>query len=115
MIMAGLFIMCLTPVFADDAADLKKLEPLSSLEQPMYEKVKDNTAELHKFITTRAYVRAAWQFIKEQHLNPEKLGADLARFPSVPEGVDMSYAANFADQLLLYNIMLYQGIDSGTL
>ena len=62
----ALFLIPLMFGFADDAADLNQLQPLSPKEQSMYQQVKDDPSNLHVFITTRMYMRAVFRIIKDQ-------------------------------------------------
>jgi hypothetical protein len=111
-IVLAVIVLCsavLKPVFADDSVDLAKLQPLSSLEQPMYEKIKDNASELHKFIVTRTYIRAVQQIIKD--MNKDKIdAADYAKFPPIPEEFVFRYTVNFSEHLDFYNVMIFQGV-----
>jgi len=78
-----LFFMFLIPVFADDAADLQKLQPLNPSEQSMYEKVKNNTPKLHEFIATRTYLRMVKPMIGGR--DPWKIDrGELRKLPAYP-------------------------------
>jgi hypothetical protein len=111
-ITAVLFFMFLIPVFADDTADLQKLQPLSSLEQSMYEKVKNDATELHRFIVTRMYVRTVKQVIKNNNLKEDVLSkfneTDWDKLPPIPEGFIGTYCDSFSQGIDLMNLQFYQ-------
>jgi len=96
---------------AADAEALQKLRPLSPAEATMYEKIENNSAELHSFIVTRTYVRLVLPIIKQRdstfdihHVRryPPRIFQDL---PRVPEDVDPDYTS--AEEAgLLYRILL---------
>ena len=102
-----LFFMFLIPVFANDTADLQKLQPLSPSEQSMYEQVKNNAPELHKFIATRMYVRTLKQVIKFDDTG-FFLEPDINKFPSMPEDFDFNYCDSLRQGMQLFNIKNYQ-------
>jgi L-lysine 2,3-aminomutase len=108
-----LFSIFLTPVFANDTDDLQKLQPLSSLEQSMYGKIKDNATELHKFIVTRTYIRAIKENFKtddtdsiftEKAKDVEKV---VKKYP-VPDDFWPEYADTFLKGLTIFNAKLLQ-------
>ena len=103
-----LFLMSFIPVFADDAADLEKLQPLGPSEQPMYEKVKDNPPELHKFIATRMYVRTLKQVIQVDRTSSVFQEPDIEKFPPVPADLDANYCDSLAQGMQLLNLRLFQ-------
>jgi len=108
-----LFFMFLISAFADDAADLQALQPLSPSERSMYEQVKNNAPELHKFIVTRMYVRAVKQVIKIDDTG-FFLEPDINKFPSVPEDFDSNYCDSLRQGMELFNIKNYQDSKKNT-
>jgi hypothetical protein len=101
--------------FADDAADLQKLQPLTKPEQTMYEGIKNNFSELHKFIATRTYLHTLCAIepkldvlVEEAATKPIK----TTMFPKMPDGVAMDYAVDLNEQLIIARITWCQGSDA---
>jgi len=101
-----LVFMFLTPVFASDADDLQKLQPLNSLEQSMYKEIKDDVTELHKFIVTRTYIRTLKQLFKTDDIFRQGLGVDA--YPIVPDDYDIKYCDSVEQGLDLYTLEITQ-------
>jgi uncharacterized secreted protein with C-terminal beta-propeller domain len=57
-----LVVLSIKGFCVDNSANLANLQPLTSGEQAMYEKVKNDLVALHQFIVTRTYVRKIDQF-----------------------------------------------------
>jgi hypothetical protein len=102
-----LFFMFLIPVFADDDADLQKLQPLSPLEQSMYEKVKNNAPKLHEFIATRNYLRMVKPMIGGR--DPWKIDrSELRKLPALSKAVTVEYVIDDTESAILWAILLAQ-------
>ena len=102
-----LFFMFLIPVFADDAADLQKLQPLNPSEQSMYEKVKNNAPKLHEFIATRTYLRMVKPMIGGR--DPWKIDrSELRKLPAISKAATVEYAIDDTESAILWAILLAQ-------
>jgi hypothetical protein len=99
-----LFLMSLISVFANDTADLQKLQPLSPAEQSLYEKAKNNAPELHKFIATRTYLRAIKPMV--EGTDPKKI--DGCKLPNMSDDVAADYVVNDREFDIIWQIMLDQ-------
>jgi hypothetical protein len=105
-----------TMAMATDMDDLKKLQPLTADEQPLYNQVKNNAAELHKFIATRTYLRTvekimgpdwATKLLKEDW-ETKDTKPYVAQLPKLNKDVAMDYAVSLEEQQLLFKIMVHQ-------
>jgi hypothetical protein len=101
---------------ASDTDDLKKLQPLTADEQPLYERAKNNAAELHKFIATRTYLRTvekimgpdwATKVLKEDW-ETKDTKPYVAQLPKLTKDVAMDYAVSLEEQQLIFKIMVHQ-------
>ncbi|MGD0279642.1 MAG: hypothetical protein ABSC11_10080 [Smithella sp.] len=99
-----LFFMFLIPVLANDADDLRKLQPLSSPEQSKFEKVKNDTHELHKFIATRTYLRLIKPMV--EGTDPKKI--DGCKLPKMPDNVSAAYVVSDREFDIIWRIMMDQ-------
>ena len=101
---------------ATDTDDLKKLQPLTADEQPLYNQVKNNPAELHKFIATRTYLRTVEKIIGpnwatkvlKEDWEAKDTKPYVAKLPKLNKDVDMEYAVSLEEQQLLFKIMVHQ-------
>ncbi|MCJ7545821.1 MAG: hypothetical protein MUP30_03170 [Deltaproteobacteria bacterium] len=105
-----------TMTIANDMDDLKKLQPLTADEQPLYEQVKNNAAELHKFIATRTYLRTVEKIIGpdwatkvlKEDWEVKDTKPYVAELPKLNKDVDMEYAVSLEEQQLIFKIMVHQ-------
>jgi hypothetical protein len=98
--------------YANDAADLQKLQPLTQPEQAMYEQIKNNFPELHKFIVTRTYLRnlrAIEPMIDEIVAKGSTQPIKTTKFPKMPDEVSVEYAIDLNEQMLIARIKFCQG------
>ena len=98
-----------TPAIAGDADDLKKLQPLTADEQPLYEQAKNDPSQLHDFIKTRTYLRAV-ENIMGAGWQTKDVTPYLSKFPKPSKNVNFfPYTVSLAEQSLLYKIFVYFG------
>jgi hypothetical protein len=105
-----------TTTIASDMDDLKKLQPLTADEQPLYDQVKNNAAELHKFIATRTYLRTVEKImgpdwaakVLKEDWEAKDTKPYVAELPKLTKYVDMEYAVSLEEQQLLFKIMVHQ-------
>jgi hypothetical protein len=106
--MAFAVLVLVQAAIANDADDLKKLQPLNAGEQIYYDKVKNNASELKKFIATRTYLRAVENIIGEDW-DMKDIVPYLPKLPKPDKNVVMDYTLDLVEDILLFNIMEYQG------
>jgi hypothetical protein len=106
--MAFAVLVLVQAAIANDADDLKKLQPLNAGEQIYYDKVKNNASELKKFIATRTYLRAVENIIGEDW-DMKDIVPYLPKLPQPDKNVVMDYTLDLVEDILLFNIMEYQG------
>jgi hypothetical protein len=90
--------------YANDASDLQKLQLLTKQELYLYEKVKSDAPELHKFIVTRAYLRTVKPLI--EGTDPTKI--DGCKLPKMSKDISINYVVDDREWDILWHIMLDQ-------
>jgi hypothetical protein len=80
----------------------------------MYEGIKNNVPELHKFIVTRTYLHTLRaiepkldEIVEAAATKPIK----TTRFPKMSDEVSMDYAVDLNEQLIIVRIRFCQGAD----
>lgn len=93
---------------AADMEVLNQLQPPATVdEKKLYLQAKSKN-EISKFIATRKYIR----LLKAQFGNKKLEDEDLKKAPSAADpNINFEYTINFEEQLTLFNITLYQGIE----
>ncbi|MCX5796357.1 MAG: hypothetical protein NTY77_12765 [Elusimicrobia bacterium] len=90
------------PAHADDAQDLRKLQPLTAQEQALYANAKSAPDSLRQFIATRKYVRMVKPLVKDPaNFNGKGM-------PPMPKTVSVTYVVDDQEWDMLWNIMLAQ-------
>jgi hypothetical protein len=105
--MVFVVLVLMQTAIANDADDLKKLQPLTTGEQPYYDKVKNNVPELKKFIATRTYLRTVEDIIGEDW-DTKDIEPYLPKLPKPNRNVVMDYTIDLVEDILLFNIMEHQ-------
>ena len=106
--MVFVVLVLMQAAIANDTDDLKKLQPLNAGEQLYYDKIKNNASELKKFIATRTYLRAVEDIIGEDW-DTKDIVPYLTKLPKLNRNVVMDYTVDLVEEILLFNIMEYQG------
>jgi len=89
-----------------DAEGLDKLKPLGSGEAAIYEKIKNDSAEVHKFVITRTYLRTIVPMIKD--MDPDMKVYDGRKLPKMPEGLEIKDVISDQEFEICWKVMLDQ-------
>jgi hypothetical protein len=88
---------------------------LTKPEQTIYEGIKNNFSELHKFIVTRTYLHTLRTIeprldalVKAAATKPIKTN----KFPKMPDEIAMDYAVDLNEQLIIARIRFCQSADA---
>jgi hypothetical protein len=89
-----------------DAEGLDKLRPLGSGEAAIYEKIKNDSAEVHKFVITRTYLRTIVPMIKD--MDPDMKVYDGRKLPKMPEELEIRDVISDQEFDICWKVMLDQ-------
>lgn len=89
-----------------DAEGMDKLKPLGSGEAAIYEKIKNDSAEVHKFVITRTYLRTIVPIIKD--MDPDMKVYDGRKLPKMPEELEIKDVINNQEWEICWKVMMDQ-------
>jgi hypothetical protein len=90
----------------EDAEGLDKLRPLGPGEAAIYEKIKNDSAEVHKFVITRTYLRTIVPMIKD--MDPDMKVYDGKKLPKMPKELEIKDVISNQEFDICWKVMLDQ-------